>query len=85
MVLLPLFHRGLGEVFALPVRDGQEQRHYQSSEQLQVVGRQAQAQDKDHDDVVDDSADNGGKISFKESCLYGIIGIRITPFLDSGF
>ena len=25
------------------------------------------------------------KISAKESCLYGIIGIRITPFLDEWF
>lgn len=25
------------------------------------------------------------KISVKESCLYGIIDIRITPFLDDGF
>ena len=28
---------------------------------------------------------NFEKISAKESCLYGIICIRITPFLEDGF
>ena len=36
--------------------------------------------------VVEVSKENRGeKISAKESCLCGIIDIRITPFLDGGF
>ena len=57
----PLFHGYLGKVFALPIRDGQEHRHNKRRQQLQVVGGQAHAQHKVHDDVVDDGTDDGGR------------------------
>src|SRR5699024_899291 len=52
----PLCHRGFGKVFALPVRDGQEDGHHHGAERLEHVGVHLEPDDHLVDQVVDDAA-----------------------------
>ena len=48
----------LGEVFSLPVGDGEEYRHHQGGEQLEVIGVEiAQLEHRRNDHIVDDGAE----------------------------
>ena len=56
-----LLPHGLGEIAALPIGDGQEHRHHQGGEQLQIGGLQAQTEHHGDDHIVDDRADHRGE------------------------